>query len=83
MFPHGKCAMSETQTKCLCLSGKSCQNYLLIDIFKDLKKYYVNVCFSVWGCMHVSAGTHRSCKRVLGRLELELQEVMSHPMWVL
>lgn len=37
----------------------------------------------MWVCTGVSAGTHRGQKGALDPLELELQVVRSHLMWVL
>ena len=37
----------------------------------------------VFECMHMCEGVHRSQKRVLDLLELELQAVVSCPTWIL
>lgn len=34
-------------------------------------------------CAHVGAGTHRGLKKALDTLKLQLQVVVSHPVWVL
>lgn len=45
---------------------------------------YVYVCVCHLVCVyHMHAGGCKSQKRTLDPLELELQEVVSHPMWVL
>lgn len=42
------------------------------------------MCFCLWeGYAHVSAGAGRGQKGASGPLELELQEDVSHPAWVL
>lgn len=43
--------------------------------------YYV--CLSICGYVHVSSGTQRSQKRALAYLDLELQAVVTHLIWVL
>lgn len=44
---------------------------------------YVHVCAAACGYVHVNVGTHRSQKRASDTLELELQAVGSHQIWVL
>lgn len=63
-----------------------CASSLCVCVFSELFNTILNypyMCLSGYGYVYVSAGAQRGQKRVLGSLDLNLQEVISHLTWVL
>ena len=71
------------------VQGTSCKdgNVQYLDLSQGHKAVYKEFVFFLTGgrrvCTHVSASACRIQERVLDPLELELQAVVSHLMWVL